>query len=125
MNQLRRLAMGELEAAVMGVLWDTGHWQTAGEVHDRISPVHPVAYTTVMTILVRLWQKGRLERRRSGRAFSYQPVMTRDEDAARRMGEVLAGLADRSGVLNHFVETLPDHDRAELRRLLSARRRPR
>jgi len=118
--------MGELEAAVMNLLWASDDWQTSGDVHARLEPTHPVAYTTVMTILVRLWQKGRLDRHKAGRAFSYRPKLTRDEDAARRMGEVLAGLGDRSGALNRFVETLDAGDRAQLRRLLaSATRRSR
>jgi predicted transcriptional regulator len=48
---------GELERAVMDVLWDQGGWLTPGEVHQRLGdPV--LAYTTVMTILVRLWRNG-------------------------------------------------------------------
>ncbi len=118
--------MGELEAAVMSLLWESDGWQTSGEVHSRLEPTHPVAYTTVMTILVRLWQKGRLERHKTGRAFSYRPNLTRDEDAARRMGDVLASLGDHKGALNRFVETLDTSDQAELRRLLaSATRRNR
>jgi len=112
--------MGELEAAVMDLLWEGDGWQTTGDVHRRLEPTHPLAYTTVMTILVRLWQKGRLERHKTGRAFSYRPKLTRDEDAARRMGDVLASLGDHKGALNRFVETLDSGDRAQLRRLLAA-----
>lgn len=115
--------MGELEAAVMNLLWDVGGWQTPGDVHGRLDSTHPLAYTTVMTILVRLWHKGRVERQKAGRAFAYRPTLTRDEDAARRMGEVLTSLGNRAGALNRFVETLSDEDRTELRRLLSSRRR--
>ena len=118
--------MGELEAAVMNLLWEHGDWQTPGDVHGRLEPTHPLAYTTVMTILVRLWRKGRLERYKTGRAYSYRPTLTRDEDAARRMGEVLGSLGDHAGALNRFVETLDAGDRAQLRRLLtSARKRSR
>src|SRR5712691_566056 len=88
-----RLAMGELEAAVMDVLWDRGGWSTPGEVHLVLGRHHPVAYTTVMTILVRLWQKGRLERERDGRAFAYHPILSREEAAADSMQELLGVLA--------------------------------
>ena len=43
--------MGELEAAVMSVLWDRGGWLTPGEVHEALGPQRKLAYTTVMTIL--------------------------------------------------------------------------
>jgi predicted transcriptional regulator len=117
-RQPERLAMGELEAAVMEVLWDRGGWLTPGEVHEVLAARRPLAYTTVMTILVRLWQKGRLERERDGRAFAYRPLDTREEHAARRMRELLTDVTDRPAVLSHFLNGLPAADRAQLRRLL-------
>ena len=120
---MARLAMGELEAAVMDVLWDRGGWSTPGEVHQVLGHHHPVAYTTVMTILVRLWQKGRLERERDGRAFAYHPILSREEAAADSMQELLGVSRDRSVVLSHFLNTLTPSDRAQLRRLLKGKRR--
>jgi predicted transcriptional regulator len=108
-----------LEAAVMDVLWDRGGWLTPGEVHEVIAADRPLAYTTVMTILVRLWQKGRLERERDGRAFAYRPVHSREEHAAARMQEILTGVGDRPTALAQFIDTLPEADRAQLRRLLA------
>ena len=102
----------------MEVLWDRGGWLTPGEVHEVLAAGRPLAYTTVMTILVRLWQKGRLERERDGRAFAYRSLHTREEHAARRMRELLAEVADRPAVFNHFLNGLPAADRAQLRRLL-------
>src|SRR5437867_1029116 len=107
-----RLPMGELEASVMDVLWTRGGWLTPGEVHDVLEARRPIAYTTVMTILVRLWQKGRLERQRDGRAFAYRPFQSREENAAARMGEVLKGVANRPAALSHFLQSLPAGDRA-------------
>jgi predicted transcriptional regulator len=116
-----RLAMGALEGAVMDVLWDRGGWLTPGEVHGVLAVDRPLAYTTVMTILVRLWQKGRLERERDGRAFVYRPLETREQHAASRMGEFLVKAGDRPAALAHFLEALPPSDRAQLRRLLQGR----
>lgn len=110
--------MGELEAAVMKVLWERGGWLNPGEVHEVLAAERPLAYTTVMTILVRLWQKGRLERQRDGRAFVYRPYLSREEHAATRMGELLSGAGDRPAVLSHFLSTLSPTDRAQLRRIL-------
>lgn len=118
MGNRARLAMGELEAAVMEVMWERGGWLTAGEVQEVLPAERPLAYTTVMTILVRLWQKGRLTRQRDGRAYAYRAVQTKAEFAAARMGEVLIGVGDRSAALNHFLSALEPADRAQLRRLL-------
>lgn len=115
--------MGELEAAVMDVLWDRGGWSTPREVHEVLSVDRRLAYTTVMTILTRLWQKGRLERERDGRAYAYRALLSREEQAAARMGELLAGSRDRPLALSHFVQELSDGDRAQLRRMLRARSR--
>ena len=115
---MARLAMGELEAAVMDVLWRDGGWLTPGAVHKVLAANHELAYTTAMTILVRLWRKGRLERRREGRAYAYHPVASRAEHTAGRMREILAAADDRTSALSHFVETLEPRERRQLRRLL-------
>ncbi len=115
---MARLPTGELEAAVMDVVWDRGGWLTPGEVREVLSADHRLAYTTVMTILVRLWEKGRLERERDGRAYAYRPLKSREEHAAARMGEFLRAAKDRPLALSHFVEDLTPADRAQLRRTL-------
>ena len=121
---LRRAAPGSLEQAVLEVLWDHGGWLTPGEVHDRLDAAHPLGYTTVMTVLVRLWRKGRLERQKTGRAFAYRPTSSREQTVAERMGAILAVAADRPTALGHFVERLDAAERAQLQRLLGAPRRP-
>jgi predicted transcriptional regulator len=113
--------MGELEAAVMDVLWDRGGWLTPGDVHEVLVPPRTIAYTTVMTILVRLWQKGRLRRERDGRAYAYRPIQTREQHAASRMSEVLVAAGDRPKALACFLESLAPSDRTQLRRMLKDR----
>lgn len=114
----KKLPMGELEGQVMDVLWDRGGWLTPGEVHHVLTEQRALAYTTVMTILVRLWQKQRLERQRDGRAYVYRPRQSREEYAALRMSELLVGVHDRPVALARFLETLRATDRDQLRRLL-------
>ena len=113
-----KLHMGELEAMVMDVLWDQRGWLTPGEVHEILAAQRSMAYTTVMTILVRLWHKGRLERQRDGRAFAYRATQSREEYAAARMQELLTKVADRPSALAYFVESLPVADRDQLRGVL-------
>lgn len=118
---MAKVQMGELEAAVMDVLWDGGGWLTPGEVHDVLGRQRPLAYTTVMTILVRLWQKGRVQRERDGRAYAYRPVRTRAEHAAARMGEILVAAGDRPKALASFLTSLAPADRDQVRRMLRDR----
>lgn len=115
----KELRSGELEAAVMDVLWDRGGWMTVAEVHDVLSTARTLSYNTVLTIMSRLFEKGQLERHRDGRAHCYQPVQSREEYAASRMEQLLGGTADRPAALASFVESLDDTDRSQLRRILN------
>ena len=122
-SQVAKRGMGELESVVMEVLWDADGSLTPGEVHELLSDERPLAYTTVMTILARLWRKGRLEREQRGRAYAYRPVQSREAYAASRMDEVLGHTKDRPLALSYFVANLKPGDRARLRRLLGGRGR--
>lgn len=121
---MKRLPRGELEAKVMNALWDAGGWMTPGQVHDAITtPRRPLAYTTIMTTLVRLWKKGMLERQTEGRAYGYQPVAGRDEWAAQRMLEVLESSGDRLVALDHFVDSISAREATQLRRFIDERKK--
>ena len=121
-----RRGAGELESAVLGVLWDVGAPLSPGEVRDRLSPGDgeggALAYSTVVTILTRLHEKGALHRTRDGRAFRYTPAADKAGLAARRLSALLDGAPDREAVLSRFVEDLSDRDEALLRSLLAERR---
>jgi predicted transcriptional regulator len=113
--------MGELEARVMDIVWDHGGWLTPAEVHRRLTRRRTLAYTTVMTVLVRLYDKGLLERRRDGRAYAYHSIQSREEDAAEHMTRLLSAAGDRSTALSSFVSSLSPGERAQLRRVLGRR----
>ena len=116
-----RRGAGELEAEVMAVLQAAGQPLSPGAVQQRL-PGGPgggvLAYTTVVTILSRLHAKGVLDRRKSGRAFLYQPVADEPGMAARRMAHVLDAEPDREAVLARFVSGLSGSDEDLLRRML-------
>jgi predicted transcriptional regulator len=111
-----RRAAGELEAAALAVLQAAGAALTPGQVRERLGG--GLAYTTVVTILSRLYAKGVLTRLRSGRAYSYAPVADVPGLAARRMRGVLEAEADREAVLARFVSGLSAADELLLRRML-------
>ena len=82
-------ALGSLERQVMDVMWAGGTF-VVREVLARLD--RPVAYTTVMTTLDRLYKKGFVARARTGRAFSYTAAQTREQVEAAVAAGVLSGL---------------------------------
>lgn len=111
-----RRGPGELEAEVLATLWGDGRPMTAAEVQERVD--RKLAYTTIVTILGRLHEKGVLTREKHGRSFSYAPVEDEAGLAARRMRTVLDTQRDRAQVLARFVSALSDADEQMLRALL-------
>lgn len=79
----------------------------------------PRAYTTYMTVMRRLDDKGLLSRRRNGRHDNYAPTLSRDEYRDRRAGVEVRRLVDRFGdvALAHFARSLSTLDPAHRRRL--------
>lgn len=110
--------LGELEAVVMGVLWDGARPMTVREVREDLAPARPLAYTTVMTVLDNLHGKGWTSRERDGRAWRYRPVQTRAEAGAQALRDVLDASGDPEQVLLHFTRTIGAEESALLRRVL-------
>lgn len=119
----KRLGMRVLEARVLDVLWDDPQGLIPKQVHKRLPGRRRLAYTTVNTVLVRLWHKGVLRRRKQGRAYVYWPKESRAEFSARRMNEILKTSGDHGEALASFLETLDPKDRLQLRRMLQRRAR--
>jgi predicted transcriptional regulator len=85
--------LGHLEIAVMEILWDRGE----SNVHDVVARLsRPVAYTTAMTTVDRLFKKGLLDRRKSERAFLYSPRVSRRVWEHQRVGHLVAQLSKES-----------------------------
>ncbi len=123
MTDQSRRAAGELEADVLATLWRADAAMTPGQVREQLGAT--LAYTTVMTILARLYDKGSVTRTRAGRAFAYRPAFDQAEFAATRMREVLDAGYDREAVLARFVGTLNTDEEKTLASLLRrAGRRP-
>jgi predicted transcriptional regulator len=121
-------ALHDLEAEVMEQVWreKEASVRTVMEACNR-GRRQPRAYTTYLTIMVRLDRKGLLQRRREGKTDFYRPRLSKaDYQAARAEAEVDA-LVDQYGevALSHFarqMEQLDPERRRALQRL--ARRDP-
>jgi predicted transcriptional regulator len=120
-EQRLRRRHGSLEAAVLQFLRDSHLPRTAGEVRDWLNAdaTDGLAYTTVVTVLSRLHEKGLLDRVKQGRSFAYLAVADEARLAAQRLKNVLDHGPDREAVLAHFVGDLSPRDAALLRRLIA------
>jgi predicted transcriptional regulator len=110
----RSRPFGDLEATVMDRLWSAERPLLVRDVVDLLRPRRAPAYTTVMTVLDNLHRKGWLRRCRDGRAWRYEPVLSRQAYTALLMREALAVSDDRAGVLARFVEEIDPEDAAAL-----------
>jgi predicted transcriptional regulator len=72
----------------MDLMWSRGE-SNVRDVAEKLD--RPLAYTTVMTTLDRLYKKGFLDRRKSDRAFLYSPRLSRRDWEQQRAGELVAG----------------------------------
>jgi len=109
-NQL--LALGSLELELMEILWPGGEISVR-DVVPKLS--RPLAYTTVMTTLDRLFKKGLLGRRKSDRAFLYSPSFSRQEWERRRAGSLVAGFLSGPNpspdlLLSCLLDAVGQHD---------------
>ena len=127
--QAERPALGELEAKVMRVVWSLDR-ATVPDVRKAILWPKPLAYTTVMTVLSRLVEKGFLGREKEGRFYVYAPRVGREAVA----GSALRGVVERfyDGLGRQAVaqllsedESLEEEDLAALEQLIRERRKER
>lgn len=120
-------ALGHLERDVMEVVWQTPRVNVHGV---RAQLGRPVAYTTVMTTMDRLFKKGLLQRVREGRAFVYSAAFTRQDMEFAVASGLLHGLLDGGAgrarpVLSNLVDVIGDRDGALLDELEALVRRKR
>jgi len=112
-----RRAFGELEGAVLAALWAAPGALVPAEVQAAVGG--DLAYTTVMTILVRLHDKGVIEREKVGRAYAYRPVVAESDVVAEQVRRLLDRGNSRTAVLQGLVEGLAPDDEKLLRELLA------
>ena len=109
--------LGELETAVMEILW-RAPGQTVNDVEERLRKKRDIAHTTVQTTLDRMHRKGYLTREKEGKAFVYAPRYTREEFDRGVAQEVLGALLGQftGQALSAFVD-LVGEDREALDQL--------
>ncbi|CAM4096676.1 BlaI/MecI/CopY family transcriptional regulator [Nocardiopsis rhodophaea] len=109
---------GPLERAVMDVVWDAAEPVTVRAVTEAMEH-RGLAYTTISTVLQKLYDKGWLRRERIGRVWFYRAAVGRTDYAARVMHEALHESGGTRTTLLRFVDAMSDEEARTLRDLLA------
>jgi len=112
--------LGQLEEAVMHVVWSQAGELSVGEVHAALPADTPLAYNTVKTTMERLAEKGILTRSREGKAYLYQATISREALERRIISAALDRLVEQfpQAVASFFAQ--PDPAMSEERLALLA-----
>lgn len=120
------LRLHDLEAAIMDVVWSRRLSSFAvSDVLSILEKQRDIAYTTVMTTVTRLHDKGLLEREREGKRYLYTPKLTREEfleSTAREVLEEAVGGHQAIAMLAEKVSEASAGELDELEALIHKRR---
>lgn len=109
--------LGELELEILDRLWEKTP-ATVKDIHEELQRKRDIAYTTVMTVMSRLADKGVLRRSQEGRTYIYSALFSRNEIAFSFIDrvqnkifqgdvkELFSSLIDRSAVSNDDLSIL-------------------
>jgi predicted transcriptional regulator len=92
-KDLDSIILTRQELQIMKVVWRLGS-ATVREVCEQISQRKKTAYTTVLTLMGILEEKGALIHRRTGRAFSYRPLISREQATRNQIRDLIERFFD-------------------------------
>jgi len=122
---MARHNLGELQHAIMSVLWERGE-ATVAEVHEALHD-RGLAFTTIATMLRKMERKGVVAHRAEGRQFVYRATVTEAQVRRSMVGELIGRLfdGDPGALAAHLVaeHEVDVGELAELRRRLAAGRK--
>jgi len=120
--------LGDLQHAIMAVLWQRGEATTA-EVHEALLSERGLAFTTIATMLRKMEDKGVLAHRAEGRQFIYRPTVTEAQVRHSMVGDLVERLfgGDPRALVAHLVSEneIDVRELKELKRRVGGRRRGR
>ena len=113
--------LGPLETEIMEVVWELGE-VTVRDVHQRLQSKREIAYTTVMTTLGRLADKGLLRREDGQPAHHYIPLVTRDQYASSTVKSVVDWLIGHfpDPAVAYFLDRVEEEDEKVIEHLRRA-----
>lgn len=123
MKRTTPIRLGETELEVLDIVWELGTASVA-DVLEIIRKKRKVAYTTVMTVMRKLADKGYLEFKEEGRSYLYSPCIPAAQVRGRLLSDMVASVfgGSRVAAVRTLVESesLSDEQIAELRALVDA-----
>lgn len=122
-----RKILGDLEADIMDIVWQNDR-MLVRDVFDVLKQKRKIAYTTVMTVMSRLAEKGLLNKTKSGQAYCYHAVVSKDAFMKTTLRQVINGLLDdfATPAISQFVESVGDENpqkMTELAKLIEAKKK--
>ncbi len=125
MSRKKSLVLTDHELRLMEVLWQRER-ATVADVVESLAPP-PLAYSTVLTTLRTLEQKGYIDHEEDGRAYVYRPLVARDEaakSATRHLLDRFFGSSPGALAVTLLDDTkLTDDDIAKIKQLLVRNRK--
>ncbi len=120
--------LGDLESEVMEIIWSLKGEASVKCVAEILSKKRKIAYTTVMTIMARLANKGVLARHMNGASYLYKPKVTKDRFIAKAAHSIFSSAVSTLGdeVLAHFIkeiQKISPKKRQELLKILNEDRK--
>ncbi len=119
MNSSSGQFLGELEKEIMDVVWENPQKVTVRSVYKHLKKRRKIAYTTVMTIMNRLVDKGLLGRKKDGRAYLYKPAVSKDKFLTRISRQIIKNFVSSFGDIaiarfSQELEKIPAEKRRKL-----------
>lgn len=114
----KKLSLGELEAEIMDVLWSI-HCGSVRDVLSQLKRKRSAAYTTIMTVMSRLFDKGLLKRKMDDTgAYLYCPAQPKDEYVRATSRQAIALLLKEYGevAVAQFADALSGTDDKEIKK---------
>jgi predicted transcriptional regulator len=123
-----RPTLGDLQHAIMAVLWARGEATTA-DVHEALRQERGLAPTTIATMLRKMEDKGVVAHRAEGRQFVYRPTVSEDLVRRSMVGELVERLfaGDPKALVAHLVSEheIDPGELGALRRRVAGGKKPR
>ncbi len=106
---MRTISHGELELQVMDILWQSEK-SSISDVYKHINKERNIAYTTVATILQRLYDKGLVDRNAESNHYIYVPKLSKKDYSAKLVKTFINKLVNNFGdiAITSFAESIDD-----------------
>ena len=121
----RKVGLTDLELEIMKVIWERNS-ATVREVYEQLLAYRKIAYTTVLTMMGVLEQKGRLTKEAGERAYIYHPTEPRSEVVGSMVTDFIKRVFNGSAkpLLVHLAESreIRQEHLDEISKLLKTRR---